>query len=121
MTLITLQPSPKVKVVFLVFTAIAIITEVRATDSCYTTSIMAGMRQSSVSANTPKLSTTIYLGAAAAAAAASGVWLWGVPGGDKVPCVCCVSTLRGHRLRRSVSALRMLIEVDCVCRESCTT
>ncbi len=45
---------------------------------------MADLRQRSVSANTPKLSTTMCLGAAAAAAAVGGVWLWGVPGGDKV-------------------------------------
>ncbi|KAL0029796.1 hypothetical protein WJX77_000650 [Trebouxia sp. C0004] len=45
---------------------------------------MAGLRQSSMSAKTPKLSSTLCLGAAAAAAAAGGVWLWGVAGGDKV-------------------------------------
>ncbi|DBA78767.1 TPA: hypothetical protein ACH3X1_008672 [Trebouxia sp. C0004] len=45
------------------------------------------------------------LGAAAAAAAAGGVWLWGVAGGDKVSSVFCVRPSHGRRLRPSVSAL----------------
>ncbi len=73
---------------------------------------MVGLRQSSVAAKTPKLSTTVCLGAAAGAAAAGGSWLWGRQGGYKVQCVHCVSTSRGRRLRPSVLVLMMFLEVD---------
>jgi len=110
-----------VKVVLSVFTAIAILTELRATDSCFTKSIMAGLRQTSVPAKTPKLATTMCLGAAAAVAAAGGVWIWGQQEENKVPCFCRVGISRGGGLRPSVSALMTFFEVDCVCRGSCTT
>ena len=110
-----------VKVVLSVFTAIAILTELRATDSCLTTSIVAGLHQTSVPAKTPKLATTMCLGAAAAVAAAGGVWIWGQQGENKVPCFCRVGNSRGGGLRPSVSALMTFFEVDCVCRGSCTT